>query len=162
MPCQIPQNKERVYSAWPIHLPDFHGYPGKCRHKCNQRHSYSLPCFVRLTGLDRDNLGRTISQTCRCITSRRHKQPHRDSRSQLKQHSALFADALGCFVYIYPASSTRNTAVTGQLAFKKLKMKYTFAASLALVVIAVRALPVPDPGIVVRTKGQLGLYAATS
>ena len=41
-------------------------------------------------------------------------------------------------------------------------MKYTFAASLALVVIAVRALPVPDPGIVVRTKGQLGLYAATS
>ena len=41
-------------------------------------------------------------------------------------------------------------------------MKYTFAAGLALAVIAVRALPVPDPGFVVRTKGELGLYAATS
>ena len=65
-------------------------------------------------------------------------------------------------MYIYLARSTRNTAVTGQLAFKSLKMRYTFAAGLALVVIAVRALPIPDPGIVVRTKGQLGLYAATS
>jgi hypothetical protein len=65
-------------------------------------------------------------------------------------------------VYIYLARITRHVAGTGQLASKPPKMKYTFAAGLALVVVAVRALPVPVPGLVVRTKGELGLYAATS
>ena len=65
-------------------------------------------------------------------------------------------------MYIYLSRNTRYVAGTGQLAFESPKMRYTFVAGLALVVITVRALPVPDPGVVVRTKGELGLYAATS